>query len=138
MTAPSQQRRVRWRARVAVVAIALTLAGCAEVAVVPDRHYRLLHDAPSAQPAEPALDGTLLVKRFRADGVLAQRPIVWADASSPRELQQYHYHFWNDPPPLLVQELVVDVLRAGRAADGHLPGARFRPRCVCFAEFGVE
>jgi ABC-type uncharacterized transport system auxiliary subunit len=92
------------------------MVGCADVPVSPDRYYRLLHDGSAAEQAAPVLDGTLLVKRFRADGVLAQRPIVWTDASSPRELQQYHYHFWNDPPPVLVQELAVDVLRAGGAA----------------------
>jgi len=95
--------------------LCLALAGCAQAPVPPDRFYRLLPPAPPALD-RPALPGTLLVKRFSADGVLAQRAMVHADAAAPGVLYQYHYHFWADAPTALLQAVTVQALRAARVA----------------------
>lgn len=82
----------------------------------PDHHFRLVAEAP-APLASPALPGNLLVKRFSADGLLAQRPVVYAKAQSPQALYQYNYHFWADAPTVMLQELVARVLRKARVAE---------------------
>lgn len=96
-------------------ALALALAGCAQAPVPADRYYRLLPAAPR-ELERPALPGTLLVKRFAADGLLGQRALVYADAAAPGVLYQYRYHFWADAPGELLQNLTVQMLRAARIA----------------------
>lgn len=102
----------RWSTGLLLVVV---LAGCAQAPVPPDRFYRLLPTSPQALE-QPALPGTLLVKRFSADGVLAQRAMVYADAAAPGVLYQYHYHFWADAPTALLQAVTVEALRAARVA----------------------
>ena len=89
----------------------LWLAGCGSSPVPPDRHFRLI--VPEARrPAAPLLEGSLLVKRFSGDGLLAQRALAWARSEAPQALSQYHYQFWSDPPTALLQRFTVDLLRA--------------------------
>lgn len=104
------------RSLLAAVATA-ALGGCAGGEVEPpDRHYRLLIDTPPALEM-PALPGVLLVKRFTADGLIAQRAVVYARAPSPGALFQYNYHFWAETPTVMLQELVARALRAARVAQ---------------------
>lgn len=96
--------------------LALSLvSGCAGPPAPEDHHFRLVPETPAALSA-PVLDGPLRVKRFTADGLLAQRPLVYAKSSSPQALQQYNYHFWADVPTVMVQELVVRALRDARVS----------------------
>jgi ABC-type uncharacterized transport system auxiliary subunit len=106
---------VRAHALLFPLALCAWLAGCAQAPAPPDRFYRLLPTAP-ARLAQPALPGTLVVGRFVADGLLGQRALVYAEASNPGALLQYHYHFWADPPTALLQAVTVDALRAAGVA----------------------
>jgi len=107
------------RALPGIVLFSLTmwlLAGCAVGPEPVDHHFRLIAEPPAALSA-PALPGTLMVKRFSADGLLGQRPVVFAKATSPQTLHQYNYHFWADAPTVMLQELVAKVLRSAGVAD---------------------
>ena len=59
----------------------------------------------------------MVVQRFTADGLTAQRPLVYGSPESPHQLRQYNYHFWADTPTRMLQELTVDVLRAAGLAE---------------------
>ena len=101
------------RALALAAAGALLGAGCTQDPSPPDVYYRLLDAGAAAAPrARPILDGTVMVTRFHAEGVLAQRPLAWVDGAAPQALQQRHYHFWNAAPPEMLQDLTADVLRA--------------------------
>lgn len=100
------------RALALAAAGALLVAGCAQDPSPPDVYYRLLDAGAPAPRAQPILDGTVMVTRFHAEGVLAQRPLAWVDGAAPQALQQRHYHFWNAAPPEMLQDLTADVLRA--------------------------
>ena len=106
-------RLVSWP--VLAIVLAMALAGCAQAPVPADRYYRLLPPMPRVLE-RPALPGTLLVKRFAADGLLGQRALVYADGAAPGVLYQYRYHFWADAPGALLQDLTVQALRAARIA----------------------
>jgi ABC-type uncharacterized transport system auxiliary subunit len=93
----------------------MALVGCAQAPVPADRYYRLLPPTPRALE-RPALPGTLLVRRFAADGLLGQRALVYAERAAPGVLYQYRYHFWADAPGVLLQDLTVQALRAARVA----------------------
>lgn len=95
------------------------VSGCAAQQPSPKDHfYRLLPPSEVAAAGNPAmLKGTLLVRRFSADGVLAQRSVVYAESTEPQALYQYNYHFWADPPTRLLQDFTVDYLRRAGLAE---------------------
>lgn len=105
-------RVTRW---LSCLALCAALAGCAQAPVPADRFYRLLPPAPQVLE-RPVLPGTLLVKRLSADGLLGQRPILYAESAAPGVLYQYHYHFWADAPPAMLQAVIVQALRAAKVA----------------------
>jgi ABC-type uncharacterized transport system auxiliary subunit len=114
---------------VAVCAMALT--ACAQPPVPSDRYYRLDPGPPARTFQRPALDGVLEVQRFVADGLTAGRPIVYARADAPYELQAYHYQFWTEPPTTMLQDRLATYLRnAGAAGTVVTPEMRVQPDFV--------
>ena len=76
--------------------------------------------APAAQIdalPKPLLDQPLVVENFRADGVHGERPILYANDTDSVKVSQYHYQLWNDPPPMMVQRRLQELLQAARVAD---------------------
>lgn len=57
------------------------------------------------------------MNRFVADGLTAGRPIVYSESGRPREVLEYHYHFWTEPPTIMLRDLLVAYLRAAKVAD---------------------
>jgi ABC-type uncharacterized transport system auxiliary subunit len=90
----------------------LLLAACAQPELPQDHYYRL--EVPTPQQGLQTLDGVLEVERFRADGLLSGRPIAYSEGKG--HLSEYHYHFWVEPPVDLLQEIMVDFLRASNIA----------------------
>jgi cholesterol transport system auxiliary component len=112
------------RALVALL-LSIPLAACIQPEIPPDRFYRIVVGDPATVPVRPPLDGPLEVDRPDADGLLGARPIVYAEAAHPNELQQYSYDFWTEPPALMLQNELVGYLRAAGIADMVVtPGLR--------------
>jgi ABC-type uncharacterized transport system auxiliary subunit len=113
-----------------VIAGVLWLAsvlGCASQAPVSDDNfYRLqLDTAPAA--ASSMLPATVAVARLQSSGVNNARALVYHDVAQPLQLRQYHYHYWIDTPPRLLQEELVSYLRRAGFAERVLsaaPGVR--------------
>ena len=98
------------------VVVALSVAGCSQPPVPKDNYYRLQVATPQAAPA-PIFKGVIEVSRFVADGLTASRPIAYSKADSPHQLNAYHYHFWTEPPVVMLRDQLVAFLRAANAAD---------------------
>ncbi len=98
-----------------VSAMILALAACSQPEVPIDRYYRLQLAAPG--PSEARLKGTLEVERFIANGLIAGRPILHSEAGKPNEIREYNYHFWTEPPIVLLRDQLVTYLRAAKVAD---------------------
>ena len=80
----------------------LLLSACGSVPPAPvDRFYRL--QPVSISSAARVLPGAVAVQPFRADSLYAERPIIYSEETSLRQLRQYHYHLWLYPPAQLVQ-----------------------------------
>ena len=92
------------------------LAACGQPELPTDHYYRLQAAQPSPL-ARPVLKGTIEVNRFTADGLVAGRPIVYTEPDQPHQVKEYHYHFWTEPPTILLRDQLVAYLRAAKIAD---------------------
>lgn len=111
--------------RVILIAMGCTLAGCAAQAPMPsDRFYRFADLAPSAARRETPLMEHLAVEELRGSGLYAERPLVYSTDEGGRRLEQYHYDYWLEAPPRLLQgHLIAYFQAAGLAAQVSRPEA---------------
>lgn len=102
------------------------LVSCAAPPPVPqDMFYRL--DTVSTVSGEMKLDGVIEVDRFVASGSLANRPLLYSQPGS-NAVSEYHYHFWIEAPPILLQSALVSYLRSTKLAKRVVtPEMRVRP-----------
>ena len=101
----------------AAALLALTVAACGTTTEAPRDHFYRLSAAPATAGAAPVLRGTVEVERFLAEGLIGERALLYASTAMPDRLLQYHYHYWSDPPPRMLQEQLVGYLRAARVAN---------------------
>ena len=121
-------RTIVWSSFIACAALAL--AGCGNVPGVPDHTYfRMPPVAALPVSPEPVFVTPIVVGLFAADGLYADRALVYASTPEATELRQYHYQLWTEPPTRLLQRrlkielreaeispLVTDELAASQAA----------------------
>ena len=95
----------------------LSLTGCfgSSPPIPADFYYRLQPSAPAQRLDAPRV-GLIVVDRPGAPTVYTARDIAYSDAAPHLRLQHYHYHHWVDPPPQLLQQALVDYLRAANVA----------------------
>jgi ABC-type uncharacterized transport system auxiliary subunit len=101
----------------------LMLGACMGGARVPeDNFYRLENVAPVDALTAPALQGILMIQGGTAAPVYRDRALLYSEPGSPGRLQRYHYQYWIDSPPQLLQSGLADYLRtAGVARQVVLP-----------------
>lgn len=102
--------------RACLLMLALVVAACS-VPQVPDQtYYHLPRPAELPKAAAPLFERPVVVELFGADGLYADRALVYALDADARELRQYHYQLWTDPPTRLLQRrLIVELRQAGVA-----------------------
>jgi len=101
----------------------LMLGACMGGARIPeDNFYRLENVAPINALTAPVLKGILMVQGGTAAPVYRDRALLYSEPGSPERLQRYHYQYWIDSPPQLLQSGLADYLRtAGVARQVVLP-----------------
>jgi ABC-type uncharacterized transport system auxiliary subunit len=117
------------RAVLALPATAALLAagGCGTEPPPPDNFYELSPADSGRRFGEPLLAGTLVVERFAADGVVAERPVLYKTAEGPR-LRQYTYHYWSQTPGAMLRDAAIrEYRRANVAGRVTSPAARLLP-----------
>lgn len=106
--------------RTRLVALALLLVGgllgCASGPAPRDHFYRLSVAAP-ARLSNPALPGVLEIDRLRVEAISQGRRMLYRDASLPNVIGQYSYHYWADPPGVMLQDQLAEFLRAAGVAE---------------------
>jgi ABC-type uncharacterized transport system auxiliary subunit len=113
-----------------VAAAVAAIAGCAQPPVPRDLFYRVDAGPPDGAFTTPPLRGAVMVERFRADGLVSQRPVVYSDSAHPFELLQYDYHYWVESPTVMMAYALTDYLRAaGAAATVDGPDIRSAAGC---------
>jgi len=121
-----------WTRLLAAVLLTVSIAGCAAQPPVPeDKYYRLQAVMAQAPLATPKLPGVLEIERFSADGVVAGRPIVYSEQADRNQLLAYHYHFWTQPPTIMLRdELAAYLRKANYAKSVVTPEMRINPDYV--------
>ena len=111
--------KVRLMKRFLLTAIGLSgaflMTACSSPPVPTDTFYNLTSGRAASAAASSSKDGTVEVPRFRADGVINERAIVYRASST--EQRQYNYHYWAEPPAVMVQRSFIDALRSSRSFD---------------------
>ena len=50
-------------------------------------------------------------------GIYNERAVLYSESAQQTKLQRYHYHFWADAPPRLIQDHLAVYLRKANAAN---------------------
>ncbi|MDZ4202387.1 MAG: hypothetical protein U1C96_09615 [Gallionella sp.] len=95
---------MRTSIKLSICFIALTLSGCQSAPPVPTDKYYRLEAAQGDASATAILHGAIYIAPLSADGPYAERAMLYSTPEQSRELQQYHYRHWNEPPAILLQE----------------------------------
>lgn len=97
--------------------ISISLAACGNVPGVPDHTYFRMSEARALPVSEAPLFTTpIVINLFAADGLYADRALVYALNPEGAELRQYHYQLWTDPPTRALQRRLLIALRDAEIA----------------------
>jgi ABC-type uncharacterized transport system auxiliary subunit len=95
------------------------LAGCVAPQVPKEQYFRLIA-TPAETPVAKPLNGIVELPPFDADGVLAERPLLFA-ADGGRKLEQRNYAYWTNSPPQMLRDQLITYLRSAHAAKHVVP-----------------
>jgi len=117
---------------VSVVVSLLLLSACASQAPVPEDQFYRLQAVYAEEPLDSVkFNGGIEVDRFVADGLTADRPIVFSRQTDPNLVRAYHYQFWIKPPTVMLQDELIRFLRQSRVSDAVVtPEMRVNARYV--------
>ncbi len=101
----------------AAALVALILVACGNVPGVPDHTYFHM-TTPQALPVSQVqvFNTPIVVNLFAADGLYADRALIYALDPAGSELRQYHYQLWTDPPTRSLQRRLLIELRNAAVA----------------------
>ncbi len=103
----------------------LAVSACVSPEPVPENNfYRLIATEQASAVGSSSIDGTLVVERLRAFGILRERALLYSVESSPEAVRQHHYHHWTDSPTSLIREQIVKYLRQAGIASHVATEAR--------------
>lgn len=112
---PPVMNRRRMLAVALSAAVFANVAACSSDPVPRDYFYRLGEPAAPPTRAGGAMKGILEVPPPRAAGIINERAILYRDV--PRQLAQYSYHAWIEPPAQMIQRSLIDALRKAQAFE---------------------
>lgn len=112
----SGTKKTRIIGRSLACSLLLLLGGCFGGGAPADSFYRLDVAAPATLSA-PILPGVVEVGRFAAEGLTGERSLLYSYRDKPDQLLRYGYHLWVEPPPVLLQNQLVRLLRESHTAS---------------------
>ena len=75
-----------------------------------------LQDSDSLVMETKPLVEVLAIATLQSDALLRERAILYSEAQAPLTIRRYHYHFWTHVPGQLIQEQLLEYLRAAGIA----------------------
>jgi len=99
--------------KIYIVFLLLGLAGCfGGGAPVPQNYYYHLADVSPETKTVQSQFGVVAVQSLRSDTLHQERSILYSLKSAPLMLNTYYYHLWSNSPGQLIQDYLVNYLRA--------------------------
>ena len=96
----------------------LGLVGCSTPPPMPDDSYfRLQPSSYAKRYSQAVLPGVLLIEVPEAAAVRRSRKMIYSEDQEHLRFRQYHYHHWEDSPPILIQRRLTQVLSASGVAS---------------------
>jgi len=92
------------------------MIGCSATPPPQDQFYRL-EPEPVTVPAKQISTGTILVTQLNARGFSGGARIVFRDNVDRLRVQRYRNRLWSDPPAAMIQDAIVQALRAEHIAE---------------------
>ena len=123
--------------------LSFIMTGCSITTTAPEDHfYRVEPEFRGTREAEPRLDGTLVIDAVRADPLRSGRAVLFREQDKPLQLQRYHYSFWVEQPPRMVQQVLQQYIRNSGIAKSvqsdktalRNPAYEIRPRLLRFEQ----
>jgi ABC-type uncharacterized transport system auxiliary subunit len=105
------------RAALLTVVLAMSATVACSAGPAPRDHFWRLDIGPPDALEAPPLSGVVEVRRFKADALTGERPIVYRERDEASELHRHVYHYWLDSPTTMLQTGLVTFLRGAKAAD---------------------
>ena len=96
-------------------AAAVLLASCTSPPVPTDTFYNLTAGRAVVSAGGSSISGTVEVPPFRAEGVVNERAIIYRQSDTTQK--QYTYHYWSEPPSIMLQRSLIDAVRASKTFD---------------------
>lgn len=103
------------RRAISIGVAGVILASCSSPPVPTDTYYNLTAGRIASSAIGSPIEGTVEVPPFRAEGVVNERAIVYRQSDTTQK--QYTYHYWSEPPSIMLQRGLIDALKSGRAFD---------------------
>lgn len=91
------------------------LSACSSPPVPTDTYYNLTAGRALPTSMSDKIDGTVEVPPFKAEGVVNERAIVYRESATTQK--QYTYHYWSEPPAIMLQRSLIDALRGAQTFD---------------------
>lgn len=108
---------------IALLSGAFLLSACAAMEPAPEDHFYRLAPNP-VTPAGIHSKRLIEVDRFSADGITGSRSLTYTTDANPTELAEFHYHYWAEPPALLLQSSLVTHIRQYGLGEATTPEMR--------------
>lgn len=96
------------RRRLLAAILAFALSACAAPPAPKDVFYRFSPPTPASLPSE----GPVAVRSLGAEGIYNERTLLYSDDADHQSVSQFSYRFWVKSPPRLMQDYLIDWLRA--------------------------
>jgi ABC-type uncharacterized transport system auxiliary subunit len=71
-----------------------------------DHFYRVEPEFQGIPDEKPQLEGTLVIDAVSADPLRSGRAVLFRQQHKPLQLQRYHYAFWVEQPPRMIQQVL--------------------------------
>ncbi len=105
--------------RILPVSLLLLTGGCLGAAppVPKDHFHRIVVDKAEVEAARAPMIGVVSVAPFGAEGLLRERPLVFATSDTGFSLRQHDYHHWADVPSNMLRSQLIGYLRSSGIAQ---------------------
>ena len=102
----------------AVMGGAMLALGCSSVpAPPPDQYFHLATPASTTAAQTPTGEVRIQVETIEANGIYAERPLLFRTEGLQAAIQQYRYDLWAEPPAKMLRDTLVEHLRAQYGAE---------------------